>query len=457
MNRRFQTTAPRLRRYLSQVTRPEFQPVRPTGPSFGRQLRRALLRVFGVIRGLPGFVLTGERVAAFLRVPLALLTIWGMIWFSRMVSNDVAINPISLWSAAGWRYWVFPLAAFLGGFLLVGNYIRLVYQVESFRLAFQKLAAAVFGLFLPVTEVANGGVLVDEGEENLVVNTGGPGLLTFRDPDAAMLESLTEPRRAVGGPRAYVSRYELLRDVVTLRDQDATLPAFIVTSKDGIETNVINTRFRYRLRLGRQPGDFTNRSPEQPFPFTPAAVRRAAYRRNITSYGVTPWTRAVALAFDGAIRDYINEHLYDEIKAPEFTDPDPRETISRNLMARAARDRMRELGAELLWFDIGHFDPVLEDVDEQFVHSWGAWWRGRADLQQAYADARRQAAVEQGRSEAQAEMIKAIVESLQVASLAANDPRQIRQIIQLRVAQILEALSEGDYSLFAGGNQAPHS
>jgi len=296
--------------------------------------------------------------------------------------------------------------------------------------------------------------LMEEGEENLVVDTGGPGVLSFTDPDAAMLESLTEPRRAVGGPSAYVSRFELVRDAVTLRDQDVTLPAFIVTSKDGIETNVVNTRFRFRLRIGRQPGDFTTRSPEQPFPFTPAAVRRAAYRRSITSYGVTPWTQAVALAFDGAIRDYINEHLYDEIKAPEFSDPDPRETISRTMMARSARDRIRELGAELLWFDIGHFDPVLQDVDEQFAETWGAWWRGRADLQQAYADSRRLAAQERGRSEAQAEMIKAIVDSLQVSSLTANDPRQIRQIIQMRMAQILEALAEGDYSFLPGDSQA---
>jgi hypothetical protein len=171
------------------------------------------------------------------------------------------------------------------------------------------------------------------------------------------------------------------------------------------------------------------------------------------STGLSDWHTTVGLAIDGAITDYIKEHKFDQLTSPKFEDDDPREAIAEKMMGPGTRARLRGIGAELLWFDIGHFD-VAESmqpvVEEQRVDTWSARWDGDAMVIRAYGEARRMAYQEIGRAEGQAEMILSIIKSLEEVGFEADEGTEeerldnLRKIVWMQVAQVLDAIAEED-------------
>ena len=170
----------------------------------------------------------------------------------------------------------------------------------------------------------------------------------------------------------------------------------------------------------------------------------------------------IQLAVDGGITDYVKGHSFDHLTAPTYHDADPRVKIANALMGAGTRNRLRNLGAELLWFDIGHFDvsdqtvidpAMLDDdrpvslkdiVDAQRVDTWGAKWAGNADIVRSYGAARRLAIQELGRAEGQADMLRSIIRALEDAEHEAGPLQgdRLRAILLARTAQVLDALAE---------------
>jgi hypothetical protein len=108
------------------------------------------------------------------------------------------------------------------------------------------------------------------------------------------------------------------------------------------------------------------------------------------------------------------------------------------------RDRLRNIGTELLWFDIGEFEPRLAEIDLQRIVTWGARWSGEATVEAAKGDARRISDEEFARAEAQAEMLTAITETLKDAGMAGDSKQNLRQMIVIRTAQLLETMVEAN-------------
>lgn len=378
------------------------------------------------------------------RLITAFLLIWQLMLLGQRITREEGMPLIPLTWEQGWRYTVMPLAAFIGGFLIVGNYIRRLYQVESFRMAYQYLFASAFGFFYPRLRVVDGASDLEPGEENLLDMIGGPGVLVIRQGSGAVVEMLDRPSRVFGAGSHFVSRLERLRDVLSLEDQHGESENPKLATKDGIEVRVSNTKYRYRLRTGRSEGDRRRRTTTEPYPFSPGAARNLTYRRVVGEEGITPWDIAVRIAVSGVVNEYINQHQFDDVKTPDYLNPNPRDEIERNVARRRLRDRLRDIGTELLWFDMGHVEPTSEEVSKQHIETWGAWWVGNAKLSQADADAKRRIFLERGRAEAQAEMLISIIETLRETALAADSQKNLRSMVIMRMAQILEALAEPD-------------
>jgi hypothetical protein len=92
--------------------------------------------------------------------------------------------------------------------------------------------------------------------------------------------------------------------------------------------------------------------------------------------------------------------------------------------------------------DVGHIAIDEEAVDEQRTDAWGAEWSGKASIQRAYGEAKRQAYQEMGRAEAQAELIMGISEMIREANIENKGPEVIRQLFLTRVAQLLDAMAD---------------
>jgi len=95
-----------------------------------------------------------------------------------------------------------------------------------------------------------------------------------------------------------------------------------------------------------------------------------------------------------------------------------------------------------LWFDIGNFEPQMSEISAQRLETWGTKWSGEATLEAAKGEAMRESLNDRVRALAQAESLINILNSLGKLGPTAKSSENIRNLIVLRTAQILETMVE---------------
>jgi hypothetical protein len=303
------------------------------------------------------------------------------------------------------RYLLAPLAAFTAALFLGARYVQDIYKLDTFRLGLNYLLASIFAINYPVLLIAEGKKQIQKNETNLLDAIGGPGFVIVRPGNVVLFERLKSPSNVRAAGAHFISRLETIKDIANLADQHGYIEKISATTKDGIEIEVSDINFRYRLRAGFRPGDYTERTPENPYPYSIQAVRNMAYHRVVNENGLTDWHSTVSGVIKGVITDYIYQHQFDYLTSPRDKDFNPRTEIRNRFTSKPIRERFKYLGAELLWLDIGHFNFPEKAVGEQRVEAWQAKWIGDAAVERAYGDAQRLAYQEMGRAEAQADML----------------------------------------------------
>jgi hypothetical protein len=366
--------------------------------------------------------------------------------FAQYLLDEIA----TLWSYR--RYFIAFLAAITIAFFVGGRYVQDIYELSSYRKGLGYVLTCVFGLFgYPRLEIADGKAQVRADEVNTLKEIGGPGFVLIRPGNIVLFERLRSPAAVRSAGKHFISRFESIKDVVPLEEQDGVWPESIASTRDGIEVHVKDIRFRYRLYPGRRFGGFTSRTWEEPYPYSPQSVVKYAYNRTIDDKGqVNSWFNTVKFIVDKAITDYITTHTIDELTAPGLSGDDPRGKIKQTLDSPKSRRSLRDMGAEILWCEIGHFEITDKRVSAQRLETWQTKWSGKADLVRAEGEARRMAYQELGRAEGQAEMLQSIARSLDELGLKKGEAlSRVRSIVLIRTAQILEAMTER-YRLHGG-------
>lgn len=356
---------------------------------------------------------------------------------------------LSSWRMA-FRY---LLAVVFGPLNFVGpamgsNSFRLFYDLPARGPLYRLLMRLVFFPLRPFLQIEAGELRSVLGVEDLemVQRIGGPARLLVFPGQAVVIESLDGQGRVIGEGYHQLSRFERIKEIVKLDEDQGELAEVPALTEDSIQVVVRNVRYRYRL----YPGDrIADRSLGNPYLLNTEAVLRRVYNRSMTAGGYTPWNMMVGFAVDGAILNYINRHTLDQLTSPELTGGDPRAEIRSSLFSEDLRQRLRGVGAELLWVDIGHFELYHENQKEyreilkkQMRDSWKVHWEGNANEQRAHGEATLQAVHQQARAEAQAEVLMGVLRGLQDAGMAVDPDRNVRNILLLRTAQLLETMND---------------
>jgi hypothetical protein len=355
------------------------------------------------------------------------------------------------------RYFIAFLAAITIAFFVGGRYVQDIYELTSYRKALSYVLTAVFGLpGYPELEISEGKMQLRADEVNTLKEIGGPGYVIIRPGNIVLFERLHSPAAVRSGGKHFVSRYETIKDVVPLEEQDGVWPESAASSKDGIEVRVKDIRFRYRLYPGRRYGGFTSRTWEEPYPFSTQSVKNYAYNRTIDEKGqVNSWFNSVKFIVDNAITEFISTHTIDELTAPGATGDDPRGKIKQTIESPRSRKLLRDIGAEILWCEIGHFEITDKRVSAQRLETWQMRWSGKADQVRAEGEAQRLTSQELGRAEGQAELLQSIARSLDELGLKKGEAlSRVRSIVLIRTAQILEAMT--DRYRLPGGEATGH-
>lgn len=341
------------------------------------------------------------------------------------------------------RYLILPLASVVGAFWAGTYYIQDIYNIENFGVAALYLIASFGGVGYPRLKISEGEKKIGIGKINRLELIGGPGFITIRPGNVVLTERLHSPAGVYSAGTFFASRFESIVTTLNLDDQHGLVPAVSAVTKDGITVTVRDVQFRYRVWSGQRITTTTaGRSSVNPYPYTVQAVKNMAYNRNVTDTGLVPWHDAVKGVIVGSITEYITKHQLDQITAPRYVEGDPRKEISVQLKTMGVRDRLKDVGAQLLWCDIGHFEVENKAVLDQRIETWKAGWVGNANVTRAYGDAQRIAYQEIGHAEAQAEILMSIIHAFDDIDLTKEEKdRNIRNIILMRTAQVLESLA----------------
>lgn len=411
-------------------------------------------------------ILFGDRRWGYLRryfVLTGFLVIGAMVFVNN--SQVFSIQPALSLAEMIWylkneflRYLIVPVAVMINLVLLGGLYVQDIYELENYNDALRFLITALFSILLPDSlrsalrfliavpfftsfpeiTIQDGQAILADEQINLLDVIGGPGWVVVTPGNAVLLESLKSPTRVLGCGRHFIPRFEKIKTIVDLKDQESILTKPVsATTQDGIMINASDICFRYRIASDSQ-GRHLRRSIKNPYPFSEDAVVKYTYRRTVGKKGLTEWHDAVGLAVDSVISDYINQNSVDQITAPDSLREDPRDKIKQQMEALPTHNRLNDIGSELLWVDIGHFEIGMIDINRKHIEAWETKWSGKISLIRAQGEAEKIALQEQGRAEGQAAILTSIVNSLQEAGFAETD-ENLWNIVLARTAQILEA------------------
>jgi hypothetical protein len=338
----------------------------------------------------------------------------------------------------GLRSSIAPLFAIVSVFLLGARYVQDIYNLQSYRAAFWYMFSSFMGVGYSTYKIEHGKKEPDSDKLGIIEEIGGPGYLFINPGNVVLIEKLQGPSAVCGNGWHFLSRFERIGTIVDLEEQQFDSKLIKATSKDGIKVVVKNVYYHYRLL----PGQNRDRTISDPYPYSIQAVRNFAYDRAVTAGGLTFWEKAVQSAVEGSITDYINRHLVDRITAPSDTEKDPRDEIGARIRSAETRNKLRNIGTDLVWFDIGSINAGDTQVDTQRLKAWQAFWDKESTLLRTEGEARRSAYQELGRVEAQSDLLKSILNSFRSVEVSGDNHKEnIRRIVMARTAQLLDSMS----------------
>jgi hypothetical protein len=401
-------------------------------------------------------IASSQQVFGRLRVYGTVFLVVGLVFWAtfRFESQDLTLaaenllkDPIRsiiavLLSVASLRYYIAPVAGIIGVFLWAAAYVRDIYALPKMRLGFQYVVASVTGRNYPGLTIDGGEKKIGKGQTNLLDAIGGPGYVFIHPGNAVLFRKLRAPSNVTLRETYFLEPFETIGQIASLDEQQGDRNGVKALTRDGIRVTINDIHFRYRLFTELSGGRPKPRTMKDPYPFDERALRNMAYNLSVDENGLESWKTAVARAIVGGITDYINAHNIDALTAPRSAGEDPRKELRQSLFNGPTRSALRNLGAELIYVDMGHFAIDEGLVDEQRTETLAADWLGNASVVKAFGEARASAYQELGRAEAQAELLIGITNALEQADLGDNPPEAIRRILLVQTAQLLETLAD---------------
>lgn len=340
---------------------------------------------------------------------------------------------------------VFALTIWIGMRFLEDHY-----GFKSRRLALRYLFALLFGVRYPTYEIADGNKKTPKGEANWLDLVGGPCVLKIQADHAVLVESLNAVPVVYREGAHILKPFDILRAILYLKNLKDKVDEVVAITRDGIRVAVRDIQFGYGIA---EDGEIRQRiDSEHPVLrySDDLALKAFVYYRPVSeSDGPMIETResfaaAVAGKIKGVVQDYIHSNQVDPIIAPRYHEKEPRQEIENNLLPGDKQRRFAEIGAKLLWVDIGFFDIPDENVEKQRLQTWKSGWIGKAKVIQAYGEAHQLANQELGRAEAQAEMLNGILHALRDIGLSgdkAEREQNIKKVFLVKAAQMLESMT----------------
>jgi hypothetical protein len=339
------------------------------------------------------------------------------------------------------RYMLAPTLAII--FILIAGalFVKDVYALRTFADAWRYVVASMFALNYPFLVIDKGVKQIPPKETHLIDVIGGPGYVVIEPGNAAMFRTLRRPSRVSVTSTYFLAPFETIAQTIYLDDQQGDKDEIPAITRDGIQVVLKDVHFRYRIQQQVRGGVSARKTLHDPYPYSDDAMRNVAFNVTVNKNGLEEWNAAVERMVVGAISDFVMGKKIDDLTAPIGVAKNPRIELRDDVLFKSIQKALGNIGAELLWIDVGHLHIVDEVVDEKRTELWAAEWLGDAEVTRSYGEAKRLAYQELGRAEAQAELILSITDALKQSIQEPSSTYNIRKLLLVRTAQVLDAMS----------------
>lgn len=285
--------------------------------------------------------------------------------------------------------------------------------------------------------------------ELALLRVGGPGRIVVPNSDVVVTEYNGHFCRVLGPGAQTLLPFEYVRSMLDLRAQDREGDVTGVT-QDGVEltchmavTFRLSNDDRYYSaedELGQDPQQEAQRpTRDRPYPYGEEAVRAAAYAETVDGSGrVSTWTSLPLVVATGQLRRALAENRLDALFDPEAREPAPHPELLKWVQDNT-RQVLRKSGIELIALRMGSLRPP-DSVTSQNLSGWRSYWEKEHRKRQAEGRAAAVSTIEDARTEAEVEMLRAIVEGIQRARREST-AELAHEIVALRLVEALERVA----------------
>ncbi len=388
-----------------------------------------------------------KRVVRWLGLPVLLVALLGLvlIW--------IVVGPVSLVTLTlmGFLFIIPFLVAMILVASVASSFLRTLYGIKTRREAASFLYRLLFGVwkFGPYLLIKEGKIA--SGEDSVLHKVGGPGYLVIYNDTAVITERCGRIERILSAhfpkPNNYplLAPFEKVWEIIDLRPQHWLFPVKGMT-REGIPVICeADIHFKIDDRVPDARGQLQPKPPteEEPYPFTPEAVLRAATSRWIREpdFKGPPmdWRGRVVVGLtEGILRNILAEYRLDWLLGPTGDDTDhPREQIRRRL-EEALKQEAPKVGARILDVRLGEIKVEDEQIPAQWVEAWRAEWESQTAATRVEGEAEL-LRIETVRARAQAEMLITLIRELQTVNVGTGELRAY--LLAARLAETLRWMS----------------
>lgn len=327
------------------------------------------------------------RLGLIMTTGLALSMIWGAVlerealavlaerFKSALPVLDLLPTPLFLllltpfhWGSL--RLFLIPIFTFMFALLLGARYLQDIYNLSSLKPCLRYLIACLFGFPYPTLKIGAS----EEGEKILdasyLPEIGGPGYLDIPSGYAVAVSRPQVTSNIYGEGMHFLERGEKVEEFADLNDQTDRIEAMSAFSYEGVAIQISDIHYGFRLKQSPPfEASRVSREAQKPSYFSTQALRNLMQSRVVTEQGLTDWRTMVKGMIRSTISDFIYRHTVTELLKPP-TDYNPYADLKRTFQSRPIRERLRQMGTELLWINLGLFDLEKPAFKQELLKSW---------------------------------------------------------------------------------------
>ncbi len=268
------------------------------------------------------------------------------------------------------RFFFLPAIAFILALILGARYLQDIYNLPNLKLSFNYVVACLFGFGYPTLRIGLPEESAISKDASYLPEIGGPGYLDIQAAFAVMVSRPQAASNIYAEGQHFLTRGEKVEEVADLNDQQDTIEKMSAFSHEGVAIQITDIHFGYRLKHS-PPIEISLASTKElkPYSFSLQALRNLMQSRVVTEQGLTDWRTMVKGMIRSTISDFIYQHTVVELLKPP-ADYNPYADLKKIFQSKAIRERLRKMGSELLWINVGLFDLDKEEYKQELLKTW---------------------------------------------------------------------------------------